>query len=511
MLVFQLRNFLNLSLNQTTMCKQKLYQLRSILLLALVFVSGQGFAQTNDLVNDGDEIYIDGDVITVENGGIINQDNGGSQGLIRNLQGTVILDRDFINNSVSSGFQSGTQGRVLMRGGFQVIGGTSPTTFNTLELAGTGNKRLDQDIFIEDTLYLNDRLLQTQDNWATVENPNPNAIQRTTGYVESNATGRLVRRMNSTAAYLFPVGGGLGLFRPVEIQPVNSGNQLYAVRMAPIDATVDFGENPNGFDRNLKTDSICIVNPNYYHLIERLVSNGPVGISLFFDPSEAVNDSMVQWQADPNTGNLRWDKIAVDSLRANALGTLHKMKRNEWSDFSNPAFAMANMNPVAGFTFTPPIPEPVVLQPVTFTATNNNYDLYQWAFNDTLNGTATGITTEYTFVYPATNQVVLTVTDENGCQDTASAFIPIRNRINVFIPNAFTNNNDGKNDVFAVPFYEYEKAEMDIYARNGIKIFSTITNVSPIIWDGTIEGKSAPEDAYVYVIKVYKDGKIAET
>lgn len=69
------------------------------------------------------------------------------------------------------------------------------------------------------------------------------------------------------------------------------------------------------------------------------------------------------------------------------------------------------------------------------------------------------------------------------------------------IPNAFTPNGDGANDVFQV--VEREGGEvvsgLEIYDRWGEKVYENRGNS---FWDGTIDGKPAPSDVYVYIVSV---------
>jgi gliding motility-associated-like protein len=69
------------------------------------------------------------------------------------------------------------------------------------------------------------------------------------------------------------------------------------------------------------------------------------------------------------------------------------------------------------------------------------------------------------------------------------------------IPNAFTPNGDGANDVFRVVAHEGAEvvSSLEIYDRWGEKVYE---NQGDSYWDGTIHGKPAPSDVYIYVIKI---------
>ncbi len=69
----------------------------------------------------------------------------------------------------------------------------------------------------------------------------------------------------------------------------------------------------------------------------------------------------------------------------------------------------------------------------------------------------------------------------------------------VYIPNAFTPNGDGKNDTWYIETLRaYPGAEVQVFNRYGQKIFDN--NGKNIWWDGTFKGVSQDAGAYVYII-----------
>ncbi|MCC6288164.1 MAG: DUF11 domain-containing protein [Chitinophagaceae bacterium] len=90
---------------------------------------------------------------------------------------------------------------------------------------------------------------------------------------------------------------------------------------------------------------------------------------------------------------------------------------------------------------------------------------------------------------------------EDGCKDTASVSVNLAgNAIDLFIPNAFTPNHDGKNDVFKVYGTTVTGAEIRIYTQWGALIYETNDNTKG--WDGTSKGIAQPVGPYIYVVKV---------
>lgn len=70
----------------------------------------------------------------------------------------------------------------------------------------------------------------------------------------------------------------------------------------------------------------------------------------------------------------------------------------------------------------------------------------------------------------------------------------------LFIPNAFTPNNDGKNDIFKVYGSALKEAEIRIYTQWGAQIYETNDNTAG--WDGKSKGVAQPVGVYIYVIKL---------
>ena len=100
------------------------------------------------------------------------------------------------------------------------------------------------------------------------------------------------------------------------------------------------------------------------------------------------------------------------------------------------------------------------------------------------------------------------VTDINGCTSADSIFIrfELADR-SIFIPNAFSPNFDGINDVFTIQGARGIKKinSMRIYNRWGICVYEgknlEINNINQG-WDGKMKGKYAEHGVYVYLIEV---------
>jgi gliding motility-associated-like protein len=99
-----------------------------------------------------------------------------------------------------------------------------------------------------------------------------------------------------------------------------------------------------------------------------------------------------------------------------------------------------------------------------------------------------------------TTTYTVTVTNEAGCTGTASitvtVFEPFCDERDIFFPNAFTPNNDGKNDVLLLRSNFVTDLDLHIYNRWGEEVFKS-NNIN-VGWDGTYNGKVLPPDVFGY-------------
>jgi len=137
--------------------------------------------------------------------------------------------------------------------------------------------------------------------------------------------------------------------------------------------------------------------------------------------------------------------------------------------------------PTAAFTASPN-PATFGEGPVFFVNQSIGATSYMWLFGD---GQSSTDTSPF-HLFPQVNEytVWLYAYDDQGCVDSVSAIIIIRDIFTLYIPNAFTPNGDGINDVF-MPYgmgIQPENYSLSIFDRYGKMIFKTV-NIN-IPWDG---------------------------
>lgn len=111
--------------------------------------------------------------------------------------------------------------------------------------------------------------------------------------------------------------------------------------------------------------------------------------------------------------------------------------------------------------------------------------------------TPTNDTTQWIMVKQVGDYFVK-VTDNTGCIGDDNTKVKRKCGVILHVPNIFTPNNDGYNDVFLPVSSDVVSYELKVYNRWGQLVF-TSADVGQG-WDGTINGKTGASDVYVYQI-----------
>lgn len=101
---------------------------------------------------------------------------------------------------------------------------------------------------------------------------------------------------------------------------------------------------------------------------------------------------------------------------------------------------------------------------------------------------------------------ILTVNYLNNCSVSQTANVYVNDGEDFFVPNAFSPNGDGNNDVFTIYAVGLMKANLKIFNRWGEKIYDTNNQWQG--WDGTYKGQLQNPGVYTYYVQgVYLNGK----
>lgn len=110
---------------------------------------------------------------------------------------------------------------------------------------------------------------------------------------------------------------------------------------------------------------------------------------------------------------------------------------------------------------------------------------------------------EHAYLDTGAYLVTLTVTTDHGCEDWTRQQVIIDPDFMFYVPNTFTPNNDGKNDMFRGYGLgvKWDTYQLFVYNRWGEEIF--YTNDIDHSWDGNFKGKAVPDEVYVWKIVLY--------
>ena len=124
--------------------------------------------------------------------------------------------------------------------------------------------------------------------------------------------------------------------------------------------------------------------------------------------------------------------------------------------------------------FQPDVYEQSVVNPIfEFTNSSSNATSFEWFFVD---GEQSDVVNTTHFYDSDGNYVVsLVATAQDGCTDTAYVAITVIDEVLFYVPNSFTPNNDGQNDLF-IPVltagYDRDRGyEFRVFNRWGEEVF----------------------------------------
>lgn len=525
------------------------------------FVNSSAIVQVNGALSNN------GTSGVLTNNGNITITSGITNNATINGDGIYKVAGDWTNNNVFTGGSS----EVILNGNTQQITGSAETHYNDLSLSGTGTKTQTINSYVNGILDIDDHELATGDFIMFVENTNTAAITRTSGFVSSLNNGSLSRKTLSNAVYNFPVGSSIGTlrYRPVEITPSSAAANTYTVRMSNFDATTE------GFDRNLKDTSLCTLNPYFYHRINRTSGTDAANIAINYNSTlDGSFTEMANWK----TASSIWNNIApvingggyITKQSWNDFSDIpYILGLKKIIVHIDPVTPVCSNNApfnlsasILGGTWAGSgITNPNSGTFNASTAGPGTHDIVyslggQCGGTDTLklvvnsaasvSGTATGescigakdgsitislsggtapLTIQWSNGSTSTNLTSLepgdytvTVNDAKNCDVSQTYDVLVGSKDCgtpvIYIPNAFSPNGDGNNDILLVRGRGISSLNLTIYDRWGNKVFETIEQ--SIGWDGTYKNLPMAAAVFGYTLeavlssgeKVVKSGNI---
>jgi gliding motility-associated-like protein len=264
------------------------------------------------------------------------------------------------------------------------------------------------------------------------------------------------------------------------------------------------GSNPDGC---MGTNSATV---NFYNSsqvsIIAMPNSGcsPLNVAFDYSPPANVLDSTWHWDFDDNfsTNNTSTDS-SVQHLythHGNYTVTFTAQDVNGCTVTASTPVAVY-LTPIADFYYSPDYAYtdyPLIF----FKDQSTGALLWDWSFGDPVIPSLNVSTLQnpsHSYSDSGLFHVQLIV-DNNGCKDTANKDVNIYLNALVFVPNAFTPNEDGKNDIFIPAISGVDESDYSfvIYDRWGKEMFSTHDVAQG--WNGKNNGKDVAQGVFTWVI-----------
>lgn len=197
--------------------------------------------------------------------------------------------------------------------------------------------------------------------------------------------------------------------------------------------------------------------------------------------------------------NYSWSTGSSDSLINNLSSGIYRVTVSDANgcvetanitiDYHSTVFANFHYIPT-NITIDNPI--------VSFINNSSGGTIFFWDFGD--GNSSNEYSPNHTYAAIGTYTVMLIVSDDQNCIDTAIDIIEIKDFTTLYLPNVITPNNDGQNDVFHIfaTNIELDDYSIRIFNRWGNQLFYS-TDPSKG-WDGKYNGKLVPMGVYYYII-----------
>jgi gliding motility-associated-like protein len=176
--------------------------------------------------------------------------------------------------------------------------------------------------------------------------------------------------------------------------------------------------------------------------------------------------------------------------------------------------------PQADFTWLPERPVEG-LEDVIFTNATTGQEQKSWSWYFAGGAYSEGEQVSNFYKQAGSYPVAMIVENKWGCIDSAIKYIKIAPDFGIYVPNVFSPNGDGLNDVFLPIVNGVKKYRLEIFDRWGERVFLSLgpeasapeapEGVVVSGWDGTFKGEICKQDIYIWKIWLTSiDGKEVE-
>ncbi len=298
--------------------------------------------------------------------------------------------------------------------------------------------------------------------------------------------------------------GGAGSFSYAWNSSTSTNDTLSGINAGTYTVTVSDGNNCSN------DTSIVVSNQMVYPIISSIERSDSVACSSMCTSfsAQVVNGTLYQWDfGDGQTSTVGFPNhcytapgdYAVRLIVSNAGGCKDTIKREH--------FIHINPKPTAHFYANTSNDLHVVFTDHSIGSIQH----WLWQLGDSSLSSSDEKNPEFDYPDFGKYCVQLQVWDENNCSDIELQYIEFKPELTVYIPNAFSPNDDGLNDVFRIQGEPFKVLKFWVYNRWGEELFFTSDPSSG--WDGRRmrDGNCSPQDTYIYKTEILGEhGEIQE-
>lgn len=228
----------------------------------------------------------------------------------------------------------------------------------------------------------------------------------------------------------------------------------------------------------------------------------------FSDSSVVQNGNIIAWEwdfGDKATSDEQHPVHCYSQTNNYNISLTVTSNNSCMATYSTLANVVIDATPIANFdasTYTIVLTDKAE---VNFTNQTIGGITYSWNFGDSINQEK-NISDEtnpmHVYTQPGVYCINLVSSNALGCKDSLEKCIEVIPDWTLYVPNTFTPNSNGNNDVFAPVYSNVSEINLWIYDRWGNKIF--YGKNAEAIWDGKVQNGSSNEiaqlDTYVWVL-----------
>jgi len=150
--------------------------------------------------------------------------------------------------------------------------------------------------------------------------------------------------------------------------------------------------------------------------------------------------------------------------------------------------------PKASFSYSPEIT--TILDPEVYVENTSpsSFTQIKYFFGD--GSTSSYMNEKYSYQSPGNYVITQWLMNEHGCEDAISSVITIQPEFRCWIPNSFTPDGNGLNDLFYPIVVGVKDYDFRVYTLQGEMIFSS--NIPGEGWDGYYKGRRCQQSNYVW-------------